>query len=206
MKLYYGPGACSLSPHIVLREAGYAFDIEKVDTKAKKTETGDDFLAINPKGYVPALKLDNGEVLTEGPAIVQYLADNKPDSGLAPKPGTMERVRLAEMLNYLSAELHKSFGGLFTPGTSEEAKKAATETIGKKLSYLESVFADGRDFLLGKSFSVADAYLFVLQNWTGFVGIDLKQWPKLAAFQARVGARPKVQEALIAEGLVKKAA
>lgn len=205
MKLYYSPGACSLAPHIVLREAGFAFDLEKVDLKGKKTAGGEDYLAINAKGAVPALKVESGDVLTEGPAITQYLADLKPESGLAPKGGTFERARLQEMLNYLTSELHKTFSPLFAPGTSDEAKAAAKETIGKKLSYLETQFADGRDYLAGSQFSVADAYLFVLQNWTNFVGIDLKQWPKLAAFQGRVGARPKVQEALIAEGLMKAA-
>jgi len=206
VKLYYSPGACSLSPHIVLREAGVAFDLDKIDNKAKKTSDGADYLAINPKGQVPALGLDGGGVLTEGPAIVQYIADLKPESGLAPKPGTLERARLQETLNYLSAELHKSFGPLFSPASSAEAKAAATETVEKKLAYLEGLFADGRDYTGGKAFSVADAYLFTLLNWTGFVGIDLKRWPHLAAFQARVGARPAVQEALIAEGLLKKAA
>jgi glutathione S-transferase len=204
MKLYYSPGACSLAPHIVLREAGFAFDLEKVDLKGKTTAAGEDYLAINAKGAVPALKVESGDVLTEGPAITQYLADLKPESGLAPKAGTFDRARLQETLNYLTSELHKAFGPLFGGG-SDEAKAAAKETIGKKLAYLETLFADGRDYLGGSQFSVADAYLFVLQNWTGFVGIDLKQWPKLAAFQARVGARPKVQEALIAEGLMKAA-
>lgn len=204
MKLYYSPGACSLAPHIVLREAGYAFDLEKVDFKTKTTAGGENYMAVNVKGAVPALRIDSGEVLTEGPAITQYLADQKPESGLAPKNGTFERARLQEALNYLTSELHKAFGPLFRGG-SDEAKAAAKETIGAKLTYLESQFADGRDYLLGKDFSVADAYLFVLQNWTGFTGIDLKAWPKLAAFQARVAARPKVQEALVAEGLAKAA-
>mgnify|MGYP000940892237 CR=1 FL=1 len=205
MKLYCGPGACSLSPHIVLRELGLPFDLVRVDGKAKKTETGDDYWKINPKGAVPALQLDTGEVLTEGPAIVQYLADQKPEAGLAPKNGTLARARLQEALNFLTSELHKAFGPLFTPGAGDEAKAAAKETIGKKLTYLESQFADGRDYILGKDFSVADAYLFVLQNWTAFVGIDLKAWPHLAAFQGRIAARPKVREALVAEGLAKAA-
>ncbi len=206
MKLYYSPGACSLSPHIVLREAGLAFELDKIDSKAKKTSAGADYLAINPKGQVPALTLDSGETITEGPAIVQYLADLKPASGLAPQAGTLERVRLQETLNFLGTELHKSFGPLFTPGASDEMKKAARETIEKKLGYLEGVFGDGRDFAQGAAFTVADAYLFTLLNWTGFVGIDLKAWPRLAAFQARVAVRPAVHEALVAEGLVKKAA
>lgn len=205
MKLYFAPGACSLSPHIVLRELGLDFELEKVDVRGKKTADGGDYFAINPKGQVPALKLDDGNVLTEGPAIVQYLADRKLDAGLAPKNGTLERARLQEILNYLTSEIHKGFGPLFAGG-SDEAKKAEIETLGKKLTYLESQLADGRDFLLGKDFSVADAYLFTLLNWTGFVGIDLKQWQKLAAYHARVGARPKVQETLEAEALARKSA
>lgn len=204
MRLYYSPGACSLAPHIVLREAGYAFDLDKIDMKAKKTADGSDYLAVNPKGAVPALQLGGGEVLTEGPAITQYLADQKPESGLAPKPGTLARARLQEVLNYLSSELHKAFGPIFQGG-SDEARKAAIETVSRRLAYLETLFADGRDFVCGATFSVADAYLFVLQNWAGFVGIDLKTWPKLAAYQARIAARPKVQEALVAEGLAKAA-
>lgn len=206
MKLYYSPGACSLSPHIVLREAGIAFELDKIDNKAKKTQAGADYLAVNPKGQVPALTIDSGETITEGPAIVQYLADLKADSGLAPAAGTIERVRLQEMLNFLGTELHKSFGPMFNPASSDEMKKAARETVEKKLTYLEGVFGDGREFALGKSFTVADAYLFTLLNWTGFVGIDLKAWPKLAAFHGRIAQRPAVQEAMVAEGLVKKAA
>lgn len=206
MKLYYSPGACSLSPHIVLREAGIAFELDRIDNKAKKTQAGADYLAVNPKGQVPALTIDSGETITEGPAIVQYLADLKADSGLAPAAGTIERVRLQETLNFLGTELHKSFGPMFNPASSDEMKKAARETVEKKLTYLEGVFGDGRDYALGKSFTVADAYLFTLLNWTGFVGIDLKAWPKLAAFQGRIAQRPAVQEALVAEGLVKKAA
>ncbi|MFO1236548.1 MAG: glutathione transferase GstA [Alphaproteobacteria bacterium] len=204
MKLFYYPGACSLAPHIVLREAGFAFDLDKVDMKAKTTADGSDYLAVNPKGAVPALDLGGGEVLTEGPAITQYLADQKPESGLAPKPGTLERARLQEMLNYLSSEVHKAFGAIFGGG-SDEAKKAAIETVSKRFAYLETLFADGREFVCGATFSVADAYLFVLQNWAGFVGIDLKTWPKLADYQARIAARPKVREALVAEGLAKAA-
>ncbi|BCW89346.1 Glutathione S-transferase GST-6.0 [Alphaproteobacteria bacterium SO-S41] len=198
MKLYFAPGACSLSPHIVLRELGFDFEMEKVDARAKKTAAGGDYYEINPKGQVPALKLDSGDVLTEGPAIVQYLADQKPEAGLAPKNGTLARARLQETLNFLTSEVHKGFGPLFAGG-SDEAKKAAVENLGRKFGYLEKQFADGRDYLMGKDFSVADAYLFTLLNWTGFVGIDMKQWDKLAAYHARVGARPKVQEALAAE-------
>jgi glutathione S-transferase len=202
MKLYYSPGACSLSPHIVLLEAGLPFTLEKTDLKSKKTATGADYLKINSKGAVPALELDDGRVLTEGPAIVQYLADQKPDSGLAPRLGTFERYKLMETLNYITSELHKSFGPLFAPGTSAEAKKGALESIHKKLDWLSAGFGD-KKFVQGDTFTVADAYLFTMLSWTGHVGIDLKKWPVLAAYSARVSQRPKVHEALKAEGLIR---
>jgi glutathione S-transferase len=202
MKLFYSPGACSLSPHIVLREAGLPFTLEKTNLKTKKTADGSDYLAINSKGAVPALQLDDGRVLTEGPAIVQYLADQKPDSGLAPRAGTFERYRLMEMLNFITSEVHKSFGPLFKQDTSPDAKKAAVENLGKKFDWLEGQIKEGK-FVLGDAFTVADAYLFTMLSWTKHVGIDLAKWPALAAYAARVGQRPKVQEALKAEGLVK---
>jgi glutathione S-transferase len=203
MKLYYSPGACSLSPHIVLREAGLPFDLEKVDLKTKKTETGADFTQVNPKGYVPTLRLDDGQVLTEGPAIVQYLADQRPDSGLAPKAGTFERSRLQEQLNFITTELHKGFSPLFGADTPEAYKTIATEKLRKRFDFLEQQFADERSYLNGDRFTVADAYGFTVLSWGKHVGIDLAGWRHLAAYVARVGARPKVQEALRAEGLVK---
>ena len=204
MKLYYAPGACSLSPHIVARELGLPIELKKVNTKDRTVEGGGDYRKVNGRGYVPALELDNGQILTEGPAIVQYLADLKPEAALAPKRGSFERYRLQEWLNFLTSEIHKSFSPLFKPNTPEDYKKIAKENLAARFDWLEGQLA-GRDYL-GSAFSVADAYLFVLLNWTGFQNIDLKRWPNLAAFHARVGARPKVREALQAEGLLKKAA
>ena len=202
MKLYYAPGACSLSPHIVAREAGIAIDIVKVTLATNKTEDGEDFLALNPKGYVPVLGLDNGQFLTEGPAIVQYLADQRPASGLAPAAGTMERYRLQEWLTFLGTELHKSFSPLFNQASSDDVKRAAKENLTKRLTYLDQKLAASK-YLMGETFTVADAYAFTIVNWTNFVGIDLKSYPNLTAYLGRIGARPKVHEALEAEGLVK---
>jgi glutathione S-transferase len=201
MKLYYSPGACSLSPHIVAREAGISLDLEKVDLGTHKTEKGQDYAAVNPKGYVPALQLDDGSVLTEGPAIVQYLADQKPASKLAPAAGTIERYRLQEWLTFIGTELHKNFGPLFNPTTPDAVKQVAKANIGKRLDYLDGQLAK-RQFLVGDGFTAADAYAFTILNWTRFVGMDLKGHPNLAAYSARIGARPKVQEALKAEGLL----
>ena len=205
MKLYYAPGACSLSPHIVTRELGLNVDLKKVNTKDKTVEGGGDYRKVNPRGYVPALELDNGQILTEGPAIVQYLADQKPDSGLAPKAGTFERYQLQEWLNFLTSEIHKQFSPLFKPNTPEDYKPVAKENLASRFDWLDQQLA-GKDYLMGKQFTVADAYLFVLLGWTRPTQIDLAKWPNLAAFHKRVGARPKVQEALQAEGLLKKAA
>ncbi|GAB4480571.1 MAG: glutathione transferase GstA [Burkholderiaceae bacterium] len=202
MKLYYSPGACSLSPHIVLRELGLPFSLVKVDLKTKRTADGADYLPINGKGYVPALELDDGQVLTEGPAIVQYLADRKPEAGLAPPNGTLERYRLQEWLNFISTEVHKQFSPLFAPNTPDATKEAQRERLAGRFEWLSKQLA-GKDYLLGKAFSVADAYLFTVLNWCGFVGIDLGKWPVLAQYHARVAARPAVQEALKAEGLAK---
>lgn len=203
MKLYYAPGTCSLSPHIVLRELGHEFELERVDTKTKVTETGANFRDVNPKGYVPALRLDDGELLTEGAAIVQHLADARGARDLAPQPGTLARTRLQEHLNFISAELHKSFGPLFYPNSSEEAKAAAKAKISDRLDYVETVLADGRKYLLGDAFSVADAYLFTVANWTRPTKIPFDRWPRLQAFMERVAARPAVKAAMVAEGLVK---
>jgi glutathione S-transferase len=202
MKLYYSPAACSLSPHIVLLEAGLPFTTEKTDLVSKKTASGVDFFTINPKGAVPALQLDDGRVLTEGPAIVQYLADLRPDSNLAPRAGTFERYQLMEILNYISSEVHKGFAPLFNPSTSSDSKPAIFDNLGKKFDWLSARLGD-KKFLMGDNFTVADAYLFTVLSWSGHVGIELGKWPALAAYVARVGHRPKVQEALKAEGLIR---
>ncbi|KAI5914867.1 glutathione transferase GstA [Thauera sp. 2A1] len=201
MKLYYSPGACSLSPHIVLREAGADFTLVRVDLKAKKLEDGSDYLAVNPKGYVPALQLDNGELLTEGPAIIQYIADQHPAAGLAPAPGTLDRARLQEWLNMIATELHKSFTPMFR-GAGDEWKNAALDNIRRRFDFVAQRLTT-HPFLMGERFSVADAYLFTVLSWTGFVKIDMSPWPALQAFSQRVGERPAVQAALRAEGLLK---
>ena len=202
MKLYFAPGACSLSPHIVLREAGYNFHLEQVNNQEKKTKSGMDYWGINGKGQVPVLELDNGERITEGPVIVQYLADLKPESGLAPRAGTFERYQLMEILNYLTSEVHKTFTPLFNPASSAEAKEAAVTNLGKKFDWL-SGFLGKKPFLLGNTFTVADAYLFTLLTWTGHVKVDLAKWPVLADYKSRIAKRPKVIEAMKAEGLIK---
>lgn len=202
MKLYYSPGACSLAPHIALREIGADFTLEKVDTKTKKTETGADFWAVNPKGYVPAIQLDDGEILTEGVVMQQYIADLKPEAKLAPARGTKERRKLEEILVFLSTEVHKAFSPLFAPNTPDDYKPIATEQVAKRFDFLNTQLADGRQFLAGDQFTIADAYLFTLHNWARFVGMDLKRWPNVAALAARVAQRPAVQAALKAEGLI----
>ncbi|RJF97422.1 glutathione transferase GstA [Noviherbaspirillum saxi] len=203
MKLYFSPGACSLSPHIVLRELGMQFDTEKVNLADKKTASGGDYRQINPKGYVPALQLDSGEVLTEGPAIVQYLADQAPEKHLAPPAGTMERYRLVEWLNFISTELHKTFSPLFKPATPEESKKTALDTIALRLDFVEQQL-QGRDFLTGNLFTVADAYMFTILGWARHVKLDLGRWPAVHGFHQRVAERPAVKAALVAEGLIKE--
>jgi glutathione S-transferase len=205
MKLYYAPGACSLAPHIVAREAGLRLDLEKVDLGRGKTESGATFADINPKGYVPALSLDGGEVLTEASALVQYLADQAPQTGLAPAAGTLERYRLLEWLGFISTEIHKGFGPLWNPQTPEAAKAIARNNLGKRFAWLDQRLARG-PYLMGERFTVADAYLFTVTNWTNIHAIDLKPYPNLKAYMERVGARPKVREALVAEGLLKEAA
>lgn len=202
MKLYYFPGACSLSPHITAREAGIDVELEKVDTRAKKTATDRDFLAINPKGYVPVLELDDGQILTEGPAIVQYLADLKPASGLAPQNGTMERYRLQEMLGFINSELHKTYTPLFNPSTTPEVREERAAYLKKRYPVVEQALA-GKSYLFGETFTVADAYLFTVTNWASYVKLDLSDFPNLQAFQKRVAERPAVQAALRAEGLTK---
>ena len=202
MKLYFAPGACSLSPRIALLEAGLPFTTQKVDTKTKQLDGGGDFWAINSKGYVPTLELDNGQVLTEGPAIVQYIADQNPESGLAPKAGTMERYRLQEWLNFITSEIHKGFSPLFDPTLSPEVKQVFKDKLGKRFDWLTTQLT-GKQYLMGDVFTVADGYLFTVLNWCQWVGIDLAKWPLLKDYQSRVSARPKVQEALKAEGLIK---
>jgi glutathione S-transferase len=205
MQLYFAPGTCSLASHITAREAGINIDLKRADTKTKKLEDGSDYLAVNSKGAVPALKLDNGQVLTEGVVIMQYLADQKPESGLAPKNGTLERYRVQEWLNYITSEVHKSFSPLWNPANEQAVKDFALANLKKKFDWLNTQLA-GKKYLTGDNFTVADAYLFTVVNWTKPLAIDLAPWPALKEFQARVVARPKVQEAMEAEGLTKKAA
>ena len=200
MKLYYAPGACSLAVHIVAREAGIPLGLEKVDLANQTTETGRNFRSINPKGYVPAVALDDGSVFTEAGAIIQYLADQRAGSGLAPANGTLERYRLIEWITFISSEIHKGFGPLWNPSTPEAVKAAAKEKLATRFAYLDKTLAT-RPFLTGDTFTIADAYLFTVVNWTNFHSVDLSPFPHLKAFQARVASRPKVQEALEAEGL-----
>lgn len=204
MKLYYSPGACSLSPHIALLEAGLPYDLVKVDLRAKKLENGDDFLAVNPKGQVPALALDSGELITEGPVIVQMIADKAAGKNLAPAHGSSERYKLLEWLNFITAELHKNFGPMFSPVLADEAKAFFKDRVMGKFKYLDGQLA-GRDYLMGKDFTVADGYLFTMLSWADRMKFDLSAMPKLVAYKDRVAARPKVQEALTREGLMKAA-
>jgi glutathione S-transferase len=201
MKLYHSPGACSLSPHIVAREAGLVLTLVRVDTKTRSTAAGDDYLAINGKGYVPLLELEDGTRLTEGPAIVQYLADRAPDTGLAPPNGTLPRYQLQEWLNFITSELHKQFSPLFDPSHGDEVKARFRDKLAGRFDWIAKQLGD-RDYLTGE-FTVADAYLFTVLNWTKWTGIDLSRWPVLERYVARVAARPQVQAALKAEGLLK---
>ncbi|WP_371423900.1 glutathione transferase GstA [Tardiphaga sp.] len=204
MKLYYSPGACSLSPHIALLEAGLPYDLVKVDLKAKKLENGDDYLAINPKGQVPALGLDSGELLTEGPVIVQYIADEAAAKNLAPANGSNARRQLQEYLGFINGELHKNFSPLFQPVFDDEVKGFFRTRLMGKFKYLDGQLA-GKDYLMGKDFSVADGYLFVMLKWADRMSIDLSEFKNLMAYKDRVAARPPVQEALTKEGLMKAA-
>ncbi|TFW32402.1 glutathione transferase GstA [Massilia horti] len=201
MKLYFSPGACSLSPHISLIEAGFTFTTERVDLGTKLTASGADFRAINPKGYVPALQLNDGTVLTEAPAILQYIADQAPASNLVPVAG-IERYRVLEWLNFISTELHKNFSPLFNKTASEDMKQAARANLANRFGYVERML-EGQDYLTGSAFTAADTYLFTVASWAGFVQLDLSPWPAVQAFLARVAARPAVQQALRAEGLLK---
>jgi glutathione S-transferase len=203
MKLYYSPGACSLSPHIALLEAGLPYDLVKVDLRAKKLENGDDYLKVNPKGQVPALALDSGELVTEGPVIVQMIAD-KAGKNLAPARDSAERYKLLEWLNYITGELHKNFGPMFSPVLADEAKAFFKDRVMGKFKYVDSQLA-GRDYLMGQHFTVADGYLFTMLTWADRMKFDLSAFPNLLAYKARVAARPKVREALTKEGLMKAA-
>ncbi|USG62037.1 glutathione transferase GstA [Sneathiella marina] len=202
MKLFYKPGACSLATHIILHEVGATFELDEVDTEAGQTKSDLDYKKINPKGYVPALELVSGEILTEGASILQYIADQNPQSGLTPAAETIARARLQEYLNYTGSELHKAFGPYFSNSASNEDKEEAGLNVAKKFDYLNGLLSDGRTYLLGDKFSVADAYLFVVSNWSNFVGIDLKKWPNVAVFVERVAKRPATQAAMTAEGLL----
>lgn len=201
MKLYFSPGACSMSPHIVAKELGIDLELAKVDMGTKKVADGGDFTAINPKGQVPALQLDNGEVLTEGPTIVQFLADRKPGTQLIPEHGSMERYRVQEMLGHINSEIHKAYLPLFSPASSAEVRKDHESSLHKRYEALDRRLAD-RPYLFGEHFTVADAYLFAVTNWSNFVKLDLSAYPHLQAFQQRVAARPAVQATLVAEGLM----
>jgi glutathione S-transferase len=201
MKLYFSPGACSLSPHIVANEAGMPLELVKVDTRTKTIARDGDFWEINPKGYVPALELDDGQVLTEGPAIVQYLADRVPAAGLAPANGSFERVRLQETLNYLTSEIHKSYSPLFKDDVLPAVREERLEYLKRRYALIEKQL-EGRDYLSGDRFTVADAYLFTLTRWARAVKLDLSGFANLAAFQKRVGGRKAVVEAMRAEGLI----
>ena len=202
MKLYFSPGACSLSPRIVLREAGLDFSAEQVDLRTKQTAGGADFLLVNPKGTVPALMLKDGAVLTEGAAIIQFLADLVPEKNLVPAAGSFERYRLVEWLNYIATEVHKSFSPLFNRAASQDTREAAIAVLTTRFAFLARSL-EGRAYLMGERFTVADAYLFTVLSWCGFTNVDLAPWPVLQAFQARVAMRPAVQQALSDEGLDK---
>jgi glutathione S-transferase len=202
MKLYYAPGACSLSPHIVLMETGLPFEKVKVDNKTKEMEGGGDYRTVNPLGYVPALQLDDGTVLTEGPAIVQYLADQVPEQKLAPPSGTFERTKLQTWLNFITSEIHKGFSPLFNPSMPDEAKKIFRDRLRTRFAHIDEQLA-GHDYLLGSEFSVADAYLFVVSNWAARTDVDLSPFANVLAYRKRVGARPAVKAAMKAEGLIK---
>jgi glutathione S-transferase len=201
MKLYYAPGACSLSPHIVMREAGIPVQLVKVDLPARRTEDSADFRTINSKGYVPTLEMPDGQRLTEGPAIVQYLADQAPARGLAPAAGTIERYRLQEWLNFISTELHKQFSLLFDAACESSLRTRQVEKINGRFDWIVKQLGN-RDYLMGSAFSAADAYFYTILSWCRHVGIDLAKWPSIASYKARVEQRPAVREALKAEGLV----
>ncbi len=203
MKLYFSPASCAMSPHIVLNEAGFDYELERVDLKTKLTETGKDFNTINEQGAVPFLVLDNGETLTEGAAIVQYIADQKPSSGLAPAAGTLERARVQEWLNYISTEMHKAHVPLFKAEYPQESKQIALTNIKKAYEHVSKKLS-GKQYVLGDKFTVADAYLFTVINWHNFINLDLSPWPILVEYQKRVSSRPAVQATMKREGLLEQ--
>ncbi|MEO8330833.1 MAG: glutathione transferase GstA [Gallionella sp.] len=200
LKLYYVPGTCALCPHIVLHEAGVDFTLDKVNRSDKKTESGQDYNAINPKGYVPGLVMHNGQLLTEVAVVVQYIADQAPDKKLAPPAGTLEHYRLQEMLNFIATEIHKSYSPLFNPKLSEEAKTIMKERLNGRIG-LAAKSLEGKDYLMGKDFSIADAYLYTVLRWSPRLGVDLATWPVLQKYMERIAARPAVKAALAEEGL-----
>jgi glutathione S-transferase len=202
MKLYYTPGACSMAVHVTLREAGLPFDLEKVDLRSKRTQNGEDYARINPKGYVPALQLEDGSVLTEVGVCVQYVADLAPHSELAPIAGTMARYRLMEWINFTATEIHKTFGPLFDPSVTEEFRQRQIGLLSKRFAYLEQHLSD-HEFVTGAKFTSADAYLFTVLNWTHVVKMELSRWPALKDYAKRVAERPMVRETMKTEGLVK---
>ena len=202
MKLYYSPGACSLSPHIALREAGVKFDLVKATLQTHTLADGSDYYEITAKGQVPLLELDDGARLSEGPAILQYIADHAPASGLAPAAGTMARYRVTEWLNFITSELHKGFSPLFNPAMPQEAKEIFAARLTDKFAYVDGKL-EGNDYLMGRQFSIADAYLFTISNWAAGPGIDLSGFKNVEAYRARMKARPAVQDAMKAEGLLK---
>ena len=204
MKLYYAPGACSLAPHIVAREAGLSLDLDQLDFATRTTASGRPFAEINPKGYVPALETRDGTVMTEVSALIQYLADQAPQAGLMPAAGMPERYKVLEWIGFVSTEIHKGFGPLWNPATPDSVKDAAKDKLFQRFAYIDQRLA-GQSYLTGERFTVADAYLFTVTNWTKIHGLSLAAYPNLSAFMDRVAARPKVQEALRAEGLLKAA-
>jgi glutathione S-transferase len=201
MKLYYAPGACSMASHIVMREAGFSFELEKVDLAAGKTAAGEDYRRINPKGYVPALRLDDGEILTESAVILQYLADQKPAACLAPAPGTWERYRLMEWLNFIATEMHKQLGALYNPKITPEWRENQLALFGRRCDFLAGELG-AKTYLMGDSYTVADAYLFTVLNWTSFLQVNMDRWPALRGYMARLAERPAVREAMRVEGLI----
>lgn len=202
MKLYYMPGTCSLAPHIILHEAGFSFVADQVDRATLQTAAGEDYNKVNPKGYVPALRLDDGQVLTEGAVILQYLADQKPEYGLAPRLGTWERYRLMEWLNFVSTEIHKTFSPLFRPNITPELREAQVALLARRFDYLEQQLAE-KPYLMGETFTVVDAYLFTVLVWCHRLNIDLTRWPKIRDYMARIASRPAVLAAMKAEAITK---
>lgn len=203
MKLYYAPGACSMAPHIVALDAGQKLELVKVDIPTKKTEHGDNYWKINPKGYVPALVLDSGEVLTEVPAICQYIADQHPDAGLVSPYGSMQRYEEMAALNFTSAEVHKQIGALFNPALTPEMRNVQIGSISHRLRTLDKML-EGRDYIMGDRYTVADAYLITVLNWTGYHKVDISQWPNIQKYMSRMNSRENVRKAMVEEGLVKQ--